>query len=208
MKFLEIAGSFKKGPEGDNIRESNGGRGFISHDLRILPIPFIDNDTYDGVYNEHFLEHLTRQEGIAFLQEMHRVMKPGATIRIIWPSSDTLNRIKTAPNTGDNKFVELYHTYIIKRENVFNKQYYRQFGTTQYFNTLSKHQQVAFRLLHQEGEHKYLWPINELIDCLDTIGFINAKEVPYQVSSLAEFNNIDNPQEMRPLHSTVVEAIK
>lgn len=208
MKYLELAGSFKKGPEWDNIRDSQGGRGYISHDLRILPIPFIEDSTYDGVYNEHFIEHLTKEEGIEIFKEMLRIMKPGAVIRTVWPSMDFIDRLTNNPNSNDLKFTELYHKFIIDRENVFNKPYYRSYGGKSHFDKMTKAQRVAFRMQHQEGEHKHLWYVQEMIDTMKELGFKDVREEQYQVSRLHAFNGIDNPQEMRPLHSTIVEAIK
>lgn len=37
------------------------------------------------IFNEHFIEHITRDEGVQFLKECHRVLKPGGAIRISTP---------------------------------------------------------------------------------------------------------------------------
>ncbi|MDA8760475.1 hypothetical protein N9M89_02725 [Amylibacter sp.] len=42
-------------------------------------------DSWDGVYTEHVLEHLTHQEVLHLLKELHRTMKDGAILRIIVP---------------------------------------------------------------------------------------------------------------------------
>lgn len=44
-----------------------------------LPMP---NDCVDLLYCGHLLDHLTPNDGIALLRECHRVMKPGATLRV------------------------------------------------------------------------------------------------------------------------------
>jgi predicted SAM-dependent methyltransferase len=46
------------------------------------PIPFPDK-TFDFIYNEHFIEHLTLPEGIYFLQECRRILS--GTMRISTP---------------------------------------------------------------------------------------------------------------------------
>lgn len=53
-------------------------------DLRIVPWPW-DNDTVDEVHTSHFVEHLTGAERVPFFNELHRVMKPGATVQVITP---------------------------------------------------------------------------------------------------------------------------
>lgn len=204
MKFLEIAGNFKRSPEWDVIRDMRV-RGGIVHDMTKLPIPGIDDSTYDGVHSEHFLEHLTKEQGIAFLKEMYRVMKDGAVIRTVWPSMDFVDQLKNDPSMETNSFVLMYNQYIIDRENPFGKPYYNSIPN---ISSMSKREKAALRLLHQEGEHKHLWYKQELIDTLTEIGFKDAKEEPYRQSRLSQFNGIDNKDPMRTLHSTVVEATK
>lgn len=46
--------------------------------------PF-DNETFDYVYSEHMIEHITWEEGSYMLQECWRILKPGGTIRITTP---------------------------------------------------------------------------------------------------------------------------
>lgn len=53
------------------------------------------------VYSEHFLEHLTRDEGVAVLRECARVLKPGGCVRISVPS---LSRLVSAYLEKDTQF--------------------------------------------------------------------------------------------------------
>ncbi len=207
MRFLEIAGNFKRNANWDVIRDMRV-RGGIVHDMTNLPIPGIENDTYDGVYSEHFIEHLTKDQGIAFLKEMMRIMKPGAVIRTIWPSMDFVNMLMSKQDCSNHPFVVMYNQYIIDRENPFAHPYYRSIASLDDINRISKQGKAALRLLHQEGEHKHLWYTQELMHSLAEIGFKDVAEHPYRESRLAEFNNIDRDDPMRRLHSTVVEAKK
>lgn len=45
----------------------------------------IADETFDYVFSEHMVEHLPWQAGRAMLQECHRVLKPGGTIRVATP---------------------------------------------------------------------------------------------------------------------------
>lgn len=207
MKFIEVGGNFKRNESWD-VYNSVRVRGGIVHNMTILPIPNINDDTYDGVYSEHFLEHLAKDDGVAFLKEMYRIMKPGATIRTIWPSMDFVDMLNSSNDHSSHPFVEMYNRYIIDRENPFNNQYYRSIVTVDQIASMSKQKKAALRLLHQEGEHKHLWYKQELMDCLADLGFKQCVECEYRKSGLAEFNNIDRDDPMRSLHSMVVEAIK
>ena len=54
MKFLEIGGNRKRGENWVlyNIEARQGGK---IHDMTVLPIPDEEDETYDGVFSEHFL---------------------------------------------------------------------------------------------------------------------------------------------------------
>ena len=53
-------------------------------DLRKTPWPWKDASVSEA-YSSHFVEHLTGAERIPFFNELYRVMKVGATARIITP---------------------------------------------------------------------------------------------------------------------------
>jgi predicted SAM-dependent methyltransferase len=46
----------------------------------------IEDGSCSLIYNEHFLEHLPVQQGVAFLGECHRLLQPGGVLRIAMPS--------------------------------------------------------------------------------------------------------------------------
>jgi SAM-dependent methyltransferase len=48
------------------------------------PFPW-KNSSIDCIYSSHTLEHFSREEGLKFLRECHRVMKQGGIIRIVIP---------------------------------------------------------------------------------------------------------------------------
>lgn len=48
------------------------------------PFP-IEDDTFDYVFSEHMIEHMSWHAGLAMLEECHRVLKPGGTIRVATP---------------------------------------------------------------------------------------------------------------------------
>lgn len=62
----------------------------LAHDLS-TGIPFA-GDSVDIVYHSHVLEHLDRPVARAFLQEAHRVLKPGGIIRVVVPDFESACR--------------------------------------------------------------------------------------------------------------------
>ena len=64
-------------------------------DLR-KPLPF-DDASVDFIMNEHFIEHLLREEGLSLLRECRRVLRPGGVLRLSTPD---LGFIATCYLTG------------------------------------------------------------------------------------------------------------
>ncbi|NVN92176.1 MAG: methyltransferase domain-containing protein [Desulfuromonadales bacterium] len=64
--------------------------GIMIHDLR-KGIPFGDTAA-DVVYASHVLEHLHKNHAGSFLREIHRVLKPGGTVRIVVPDLEAAVR--------------------------------------------------------------------------------------------------------------------
>ncbi|WP_169836728.1 glycosyltransferase [Thiomonas intermedia] len=52
-------------------------------------LPYADA-TVDGIYSEHFIEHLSQKDILGFLRECRRVLKPGGRARIATPDLDAI----------------------------------------------------------------------------------------------------------------------
>jgi len=70
---------------------------FQKLDARKLPFP--DNN-FDYIVASHFLEHLTADEGIIFLQECHRVLKREGVLRLAVPDAELLIKRYVADELG------------------------------------------------------------------------------------------------------------
>lgn len=68
------------------------------------PLPFPDNSV-DGVFHEHLLEHLPLADTEPFMRECHRVLKPGAIARAGVPDA---GRLLTS-YAGDGEYLEKLH---------------------------------------------------------------------------------------------------
>ena len=66
------------------ISRVNGDIYFLRHDST-EPYP-IEDGSFEWAYSEHFIEHLKLQEGIAWLAEVRRVLRPGGLVRVTTPS--------------------------------------------------------------------------------------------------------------------------
>ena len=72
----------------DNNSDNNIQKLDLDWDLR-KSLPFHDNSV-DFIYNEHFLEHLTVEEGISAIKDFFRVLKPGGVMRIAMPDLEKI----------------------------------------------------------------------------------------------------------------------
>jgi predicted SAM-dependent methyltransferase len=72
----------------------------VKYDLtRPLPVP---TGSVRLIYTEHFIEHITREQAVAFLGECRRVLAPGGVIRISTPSLEKVIESYTA-DTGQRQ---------------------------------------------------------------------------------------------------------
>lgn len=201
MMFLELAAGRKRGLNWDAIRDDDqGDKNIRTYDLTNLPIKGVQDNSYDGVYSEHFIEHLYKYQGINLFKEILRVLKPGGVVRTTWPSYDHVERLVGPEDLSDDPFVQYYYDRYCVREH---------FQPNPKANrNKRKQEQVALGLLHQKGEHLYIWGKDEMIDTLKQLGFTKVKHMGYGESSINEFQGIDSPNQIRSMHSTVVEASK
>tara|TARA_Y100000389_G_scaffold202411_1_gene247605 strand:- start:3959 stop:4588 length:630 start_codon:yes stop_codon:yes gene_type:complete len=195
MRFLEIAGSKQRGLNWDAVRDVKM-PGVMVYDMTDLPMRGVKDKTYGGVYNEHFIEHLTKDQGINFLKEMLRVMKPFGTIRTVWPPMDFVEWLRQDNDLDDHPWVKHYYQFYVVKHKFAPK------GT----EFMRMQDQCAEGIMWQGGEHKYIWRKQELIDTMKEIGYINVREKRYQESGLSAFKNIDTEGDIRAFHSAVIEA--
>lgn len=196
-QYLEVAADKKRGPNWTcvNIKEKPD---CIVADLTNLPMQGVEDNSFDGVYSEHFIEHLFKYQGINFFKEALRILKPGGTIRTCWPPYELIEKLVSDEDLSNDMFVKQYH-----RRFVVNHKFAPPGNENKRIQ-----EQVALGLLHQHGEHLYIWGIKEMIDTLNELGFKDVKECSYGKSSIAAFNGIELPDKIRELHSAIVEATK
>jgi SAM-dependent methyltransferase len=75
-----------------NEHQAEVARNAHAYDIRrgkATRLPFKDS-TVDVVYSSHMLEHLDREDAVAFLAECRRVLKPGGWLRIAVPDLEQL----------------------------------------------------------------------------------------------------------------------
>ena len=89
-RMLNLGCGLSYHPDWVNIDFVDHGGKVLAYDLN-LGIPYGD-DTFDLVYHSHVLEHFTRENGLFFLFECFRVLRPGGLFRIAVPDLEGLVR--------------------------------------------------------------------------------------------------------------------
>lgn len=154
----------------DNNSDNNIEKLDINHDLS-KGLPF-DDFTVDFIYNEHFIEHLSRDDGLLFLKECFRVLKNGGVLRIACPDLDDIIK-----NYLNNTWRELDW---VSRYN--------------YEGIESGCQMINMCLNEAPWGHKYVYNREELKKRLIDAGFINENiiESLFNKSEYEELVNIDS----------------
>lgn len=93
----------------DRIVRVDGRTFFIQLDAT-RPLPFAPA-TFEWIYAEHFIEHVTLRQGITWLKEVRRVLKPGGFARLTTPD---LRRYMTAYLEEDDRFFAAHRERILR----------------------------------------------------------------------------------------------
>lgn len=142
-------------------------------------LPFNDN-TFDGIFCEHVVEHFDYKNGRSLLKECLRILKPGGVIRIIVPDGE--------------KFIKAYFDnpeFIVK-----------------YKHAESGFQMEAVNAwFYQRYEHQCIYDGPYLCDQLIKTGFSKASKTSYRNSTYSTPDLIlDDPK--YDWESLYVEAVK
>jgi len=125
------------------------------------PLPFTNN-TIGYILAEHVVEHITPQQGFGFLDECHRILRPGGVARIIVPSVELLFE----------RFTPAYGRFVEQRG----------WGDSSLRSAIS-----ALVFLHG---HQAVWTAGSLLAIMSAIGFECERSEP-DCSRHSHLNNID-----------------
>lgn len=145
------------------------------------PFPYMDN-SIDFIYSEHFIEHLTVKDGVAFFKEAHRMLKPGGVMRVATFDMD----------------IFLHH----HREG--NPNWKEDAGLVDVGLGFLKTRIESLNVNMRWWGHQYVYNIEELTRRLNEAGFGNVIKCGYHQSSYPELSNL----ETRVQSNLIFEAIK
>lgn len=91
--------------------------GFRNHDDEVdirRPLPY-ESNTVDFVFAEHLTEHVSPPDGLRFLIDCHRILKPGGTVRICCPVLDRLDLLHARDITWGHGHLTIFNSDLLKR---------------------------------------------------------------------------------------------
>lgn len=162
----------------DNNSDSNIEKLDLNWDLR-RPLPF-DNESVDFIFNEHFIEHLTVEEGQIAIKDLMRVLKPGGVMRIATPDLEvTVDKYINLPLSKDAAL--------------------KKFGL-EFIKTRAERINIGFRW----WGHKWLYDWEEMERRLNEAGYSKVKRCQLGKSDYVELRKL----EIRKESTLIAEVTK
>lgn len=157
--------------------DSESEKADLMHDLR-KPLPYNDNFV-DFIYSEHFIEHLTPEEGESVFKETYRVLKNNGVMRIATPDLDYIV-FRYLSGWKKQAWIEEYgYSYIQTKAEMIN-------------------------IMFNHWGHKWLYNFEELRRRLKSASFTNIKRVKLGTSDYGVLQNLETREDSK----LIVEAVK
>lgn len=182
--FLNI-GHWESLEQGGLYKDLNGTSGtyMLNHDLR-NGIPADDN-SLDLVYHAHMLEHLSYIDGINFIKECYRVLKPNGTMRILVPD------------------LELWINAYSSKNRFFFEEYRKVLDKDIYVTNAS----IFMGMLHNH-DHKCGYDFESLSWTVEQAGFKNILRTLYADSTIENIKEIEPLIPLRIMETLCIECVK
>jgi SAM-dependent methyltransferase len=161
----------------------------MAHDLK-KGIPFADNSV-DGVYHSHLLEHIDRPIASVFLMEVKRVLKPGGVHRIAVPDLERLARNYLSDFSNGHPHLD-WHQHDDKIEEMIDQMVRRESVGTRQFRPLRKKIETLFiGDARRRGEtHQWMYDRINLPGLLRDLGFREVAVMDYRSSRIPRWEEI------------------
>jgi SAM-dependent methyltransferase len=130
MERLDLGCGGNKTPGAVGLDKYPGPGVDLVHDLDQLPLPF-ENGRFDWIEMSHVIEHVSRPKDL--MDEVHRIAKPGATVRVITPhysSQLSYGDLDHFHHFGYITFTELQNSgkFRLKKHKIHFTDFYKVFG--------------------------------------------------------------------------------
>jgi predicted SAM-dependent methyltransferase len=155
--LLDFVGSDGKTTQLDHAHAIDG-HCYVKHDAATR-YPFPDG-AVSSVYSEHFIEHLSLEQGLAWMREAYRLLKPGGVLRLSTPDLEAYCR-----------------GYLDEKQEMYNA-WAR--GLRTHRVDLLPRRTFRFNTLMRQWGHQYLYDYDELALILSTARFKQITRCDYR----------------------------
>jgi len=111
LDYLDIGCGVNTSPEFVNLDYFWNPKIDICWNLSRKRLPFPDN-RFDGIYSEHCFEHISYEHFRTNMKEIYRILKPGATFRLIMPDGEIYLDIYQRRKNGEDIEMPYEEEYI------------------------------------------------------------------------------------------------
>lgn len=155
-----------------------------------FPLP---DESFDLIFSEHMIEHLTRAEGQRCLRECYRVLRPGGRIRVATPSIDRL--------------IGLYGSELTELE-----RRYLQWSIDTWGDDAPYLPGFVLNNIFYNFDHRFVYDVRTLTHALEATGFVSVEEWPVGESADPRLQDLErhmrSVKELNAFETIVLEAVR
>jgi predicted SAM-dependent methyltransferase len=177
--------------------------GWLNTDIELIPevmrmdatrpFPFEDA-TFEYIFTEHMIEHVTFQQGAFMLRECHRVLRQGGVIRVVTPNLTTI--------------LGLYGTDLSSQQ----QEYLAWFCQTFVPEPCPRNAASTINAMFRMWGHQFIYDESVLMVALSAAGFSAIRRWSLGASGCPDLQNLENeqryPKGLLDFESLVLEARK
>jgi predicted SAM-dependent methyltransferase len=149
---------------------------------------FFHDETFDYIFSEHMIEHMSYHEGLNMLRECHRVLKKSGRVRISTPDLSFLLKLY-----DDDK-------------SSLQREYIAWSNTTFLEDAPDDSEVFVINNFMRNWGHTFIYDEATLRTAMIQSGFANITKCDLQQSNNLEFCNLENPTRI-PLRFLEMETI-
>ncbi|HEX3356270.1 MAG TPA: methyltransferase domain-containing protein [Tepidisphaeraceae bacterium] len=165
-------------------------------------LPFPDN-SFDACFSSHLIEHLFRNDALALLKEIHRVLKPGGACRTLVPDFRAMveeyvgqrtlgvwyqKEQSASDDDPARRFMVRLHARVETAPRGWRQKFYSGFGDFQ--------------------THKWMYDGPSLVKLMTDAGFTDCREMALHQSAIPHIDKVEMPSRVDNGAGVIAEGTK
>lgn len=175
-------------PYGEVIQDENGAYVINADVADGISRVVKEEACIEKIYASHFIEHIDFHEGIEFIADCYRVLKPGGILRVSFPDLEIW--VKNYYE-GRMDFFERYKSHFLKDR----------------FSIAQTKGQIMMAQIHNWG-HCWAYDFESMYQVMESAGFAKIRRCEVHESQIEDIVEVEPDCESRTMESCYVEATK